>query len=697
MNRITNTKRLPNKILSMAIFGMIFSTMLLAGNDRNNLERIGPVKGESIEPELIRNNFGFIVNGQQVGPELTTIPSPVLINANENGNHLTIQNIKSVIAQGVSQAQALNQLATFAVVDRVGNVLGVYRMNGIDQKVTITSTQPNTISAGLDGIVLPAAVSGDALVAISKAITGAYLSSSGNAFSSRTAGQIIQEHFNPGEDNQPAGPLFGVQFSQLGCSDFSLRYDPLKTIGPQRSPLGLSADTGGFPLYKNGEVVGGVGAISDNIYSIDKFLLDYDTDNDEIIALAATLGFEAPVDVKASRITVDGKTLRFSDVGFDDFSQSAQSAQNFDALSVGNLIAVNGYTDGLIKRGTVFTEAESGVRADSQDYVGLDAFVFVDENNVERYPPIMATDAGLINGVAPLTANEVREILRSALDVANRARAQIRRPLGSQARVTISVVDTQGVALGIVRTRDAPMFGSDVSLQKARTAAFFSNEDAATFLNTITTPTDYFDANLMNVVESIFIPDYVTAAKTFIGQGALNDGTAFSDRAGGNLSRPFYADGIESNPHGPFSKSFANNKWSVFSTGLQLDLVLNNVIEHVLFAAGATAIDTGNVCTEVNSSRLANGIQIFPGSVPIYRGNQLVGGIGVSGDGIDQDDMISFLGVHNAASVLGGSINNAPASIRADNLTPQGVRLRYVQCPQSPFLNSTEENVCRGK
>ena len=33
--------------------------------------------------------------------------------------------------------------------------------------------------------------------------------------------------------------------------------------------------------------------------------------------------------------------------------------------------------------------------------------------------------------------------------------------------------------LGIARTRDAPVFGIDVSLQKARTAAFFSSAQAA--------------------------------------------------------------------------------------------------------------------------------------------------------------------------------------------------------------------------
>ena len=34
----------------------------------------------------------------------------------------------------------------------------------------------------------------------------------------RTASQIVQQHFNVGESQQPAGPLFGAQFSQLACS-----------------------------------------------------------------------------------------------------------------------------------------------------------------------------------------------------------------------------------------------------------------------------------------------------------------------------------------------------------------------------------------------------------------------------------------------------------------------------------------------
>ena len=160
---------------------------------------------------------------------------------------LTVADVQQVIAQGVAEAQARGVNATIAVVDRVGNVLAVYRMGAAaTRSVTITTTPgATTVSGGLEGIRLPTAVAPvniDHAAAIAKAITGAYLSSEGNAFSSRTASQIVQEHFNPGEQFQPAGPLFGVQFSQLACSDLMRAFDGVgPSAGPQRSPLGLSA------------------------------------------------------------------------------------------------------------------------------------------------------------------------------------------------------------------------------------------------------------------------------------------------------------------------------------------------------------------------------------------------------------------------------------------------------------------------
>lgn len=633
-------------------------------------------------------------------------------------SNLTVADVQRVIAQAVAEAQGRGTNATIAVVDRVGNVLAVYRMgDSATRSVTVTTSPAGDalVSGGLEGIRLPvqaAVVNIDQAAAIAKAVTGAYLSSEGNAFSTRVASQIVQENFNPGEMLQPAGPLFGVQFSSLACSDLIRKFNNVgPSVGPQRTPLGLSADPGGFPLYKNGTVVGGVGVLADGFYSIDKSILDRDIDIDEAIALAATFGFSAPVDRRADRITVDGKVLRFTDVEFAELTTDPQAAPSFDTLSaaVGVLIPVPGYTDGVIRDGTVFGQPGSGIRADGdQNFPGRDAFVLVDETNTLRYPPKSGTDAAIVGG-AVLSEAEVRTLLQSALDVANRARAQIRRPVGSQARVTVSVVDSQGEILGVARTRDAPLFGTDVSLQKARTAAFLSSNSAAAFIATLP-DAKYLSTTdaAVTIARAIPLNGYVDAFRTFMGNpNALADGQiAYTDRANGNLSRPFYPDGINSESQGPMSKP--RGEWSPFSTGMQLDLSINAILQHVLFVAGASAVDVAPGCAGVNLNndlsaqqtitgvRLANGLQIFPGSVPIYRGDTLVGGIGVSGDGVDQDDMVAFMGLHNAGLTLNGAINNAPPERRADTLTPMGIRLRYVQCPQAPFIDGTDDNVCGG-
>jgi uncharacterized protein GlcG (DUF336 family) len=577
-------------------------------------------------------------------------------------------------------------------------------MTGADRPIYVGLPGSPTTSTGLDGLLLPGA---DTVAAISKAVTAAYLSSEGNAFSTRTASQIVQKNFNPGETNQSGGPLFGVQFSQLPCSDFVQR--GAVTIGPHRSPLGMAADPGGLPLYKGGTPVGGIGVIVDDEYSLDPDIMGFDSPGnnlDEILALAASFGFAAPLDRRADRITVEGKILRFSDALFDELATNPANAPAFAAVAgSGALEAVADYNAGAIVDGQAFGQIASGIATDGGAiYFGRDAFIFVDAGGTNRYPPT----AGSVSEGAFLSVADVTALIDEALGVANKSRAQIRRPLGSQARVTISVVDTDGTILGMARTRDAPVFGADVSLQKARTAAFFSSADAANFLQTDLAGADAVYLGFgVNSGETIVLGDYVTAVQNFMGDpNALTDGFyAFSDRAGGNLSRPNYPDGLQGRSNGPLSKSI--NQWSPFSTGLQLDLSNNAITTHVAFALGLGATDTPVGCAGIDANvdgvsvlggdlRLANGTQIFPGSVPIFKDGVLAGGIGVSGDGIDQDDMISFLAVDSVSQFRPG-IANAPIARRADNLTPKGVRLRYVQCPFSPFLNSNDEKVCDGK
>jgi uncharacterized protein GlcG (DUF336 family) len=70
-----------------------------------------------------------------------------------------------------------------------------------------------------------------------------------------------------------------------------------------------------------------------------------------------------------------------------------------------------------------------------------------------------------------------------------------------------------------------------------------------------------------------------------------------------------------------------------------------------------------------------NGIVFFPGSLPLYKNGVLVGGLGVSGDGVDQDDYVT---------AQGGINFQPPASIRADRVFIDGVRLPYLKFPRNP-------------
>lgn len=601
-------------------------------------------------------------------------------NCNAPANFLAEDDVRRVIAQAVGEAGARNALATVAVVDRAGNVLAVFRMTGARGTVDIVSGRG--VVGALDGLrdTIP-----DTAAAIAKAITGAYLSSSGNAFSTRTASQIVQEHFLPGESQAPSGPLYGVQFSQLSCSDVN-RNATQGTVGPKRSPLGLAADPGGLPLYKNGAVAGGIGVMADGVYGLDLVITDRDDDLDELIAVAGSSGFAPPADIRADRITADGKTFRYVDS--ESIASDPARAPAFSALP-GALVAVPGYVDAAVHAGVAFGTPASGYRAAGGVFATLGAFTLVDSANAERFPPRAGSAPGA------LSTAEVSRILEEGIRIGNRARAQIRRPLGSPAEISVSVIDLNGDVLGLVRTADAPVFGTDVAVQKARGALLFSRPDAFPLIAALP-PASY----LVPAGGTSSLAAYASAFRDFVGEGGALDGrTAWSMRAIGNLHRPSFPDGIAGTPPGPLSKGFG--EWSPFNVGFQLDLVYNQFVRGVLGdsstgCAGRAAPGAPAGSADGGLAIARNGIQIFPGGVPVYRDGLLIGAVGISGDGVDQDDMVAFLGLANAARAMGTGFGNASAAMRADQLSPQGTRLRYVQCPQSPFNDSTQQNACAG-
>lgn len=218
--------------------------------------------------------------------------------------------------------------------------------------------------------------------------------------------------------------------------------------------------------------------------------------------------------------------------------------------------------------------------------------------------------------VGTLTATQVTSIITNAVGTACQTRGMIRLPIGSRARMVIAVADLKGGVIGLFRMHDATVFSIDVAATKARNVIYFSGPNRAT-------------ADLPGVPL----------------------GTAVTNRTISFGAQPFYPPGIDGTSPGPFFDLFVQ--------------------------------DTANPCTEgahISSDKNGphfnqSGIVFFPGSVPLYMDGQLVGGLGVSGDGVDQDDFVT----------AGGMVGfEAPADIRADQIFDESVRLPYMKFPRNP-------------
>ena len=231
----------------------------------------------------------------------------------------------------------------------------------------------------------------------------------------------------------------------------------------------------------------------------------------------------------------------------------------------------------------------------------------------------------LPGGTARLTAAEVTAILTAGANRARTTRAGIRLPRGVPMQVFISVVNNPNAAgsapvvLGSFCTSpDTTRFSWDVSVQKARTSVFFSS-----------------------------------------------DTRAFTARTVGFMAQSAYPPGISGTTPGIF-------------LGLQerFSIIIGTATPVTNPLNGATF--TGPTAVNAN---LPNGMTIFAGSMPLYRGGVLIGAVGVSGDGIDQDDLVAA----SAAAALGG-IFLPPEAVRADRSAHRGVRLPLVKFPRNPAL-----------
>jgi uncharacterized protein GlcG (DUF336 family) len=214
--------------------------------------------------------------------------------------------------------------------------------------------------------------------------------------------------------------------------------------------------------------------------------------------------------------------------------------------------------------------------------------------------------------VGGLSVRDVQGILSNAESTANVTRAAIRLPLGSRTRMAIAVADLDGTIIGLRRMADSTVFSIDVATTKARNMVYFNS-----------------------------------ASRTAPDLNQVPMGTAVTNRTIGYGAQPLFPPGINSSTSGPFFNLYAQ--------------------------------DVANPCTQGFQPGPANqnksGIVFFPGSVGLYRNGVLVGGLGVSGDGVDQDDYVA----------AGGATGfEAPAQIRADQIVINAVRLPYQKFPENP-------------
>jgi uncharacterized protein GlcG (DUF336 family) len=557
---------------------------------------------------------------------------------------LTADDVRKIISQAVAQAEASGLKVTIAVTDKEGNVLGVFKMNGARNDILVGigtrcaapgNFQP-PFNCGLEGLrVSPAiapGIDGAVLAAISKGGTAGVLSTAGGAFCPRIANFLLQEHIPPGIAGASSGPLFGVQFSQLLCSD----------VNPSL-PLGLAADPGGIPLYKNGQPVGGVGVEGDGKYGLANRREERtDKPVEELIALAAGRGFEPSPQI-IDTLFPGGLRLPYA-------NQQVPPALPLTAFNNLNGSVVNPFAI----RDTPPSK-------------------FKIVNIGGNIPVRMKINIPIIGSPSAdgLTAAEVEKVLVQGVQQALITRAVIHQPVGSHIEVSVGVVDQNGVVLGAVSTTDAPISSFDISVQKARSAVFASSPAANSILR--------------NASGGDFLPPgrpfakYADAANA---EGLKLDGSvAITGRCLIFLARPFLPDGIDGTVNGPFSNPIEDN--SAFNTGLQLDFVLTELLKSAVAYATTGQIPTGSAqsCTPGVDSlglRASNGLQVRQASVPLYKNGKLVGGVGCSGDGDQQEDIV--------VGFASAGFESDPA-IRSDRVFLRGnIRLPFLKFPRHPNL-----------
>lgn len=569
--------------------------------------------------------------------------------------HLTKSDVEQVIAQAASHAAAMNQASVIAVTDREGFVLGVWDLQG---------RLPSVLPSFSLEIASVLRTYGLLAGAVTRAGTAAFLSSDQAALTTRTAGYVTQQHFPPGAINTPPGPLVGVGFSNLFFSDinrFKQLTNPLfpaasfeagdlrASLSPGNAmrispgirgaiilPGSLNDSPGGVPLYKNGHLVGGIGVTGDGI----------PTD----LAPAAAI-FLSEVQLFATT-----GYLATTQADFDEFIALAGQA-NFRPSPA--IVATNIFVNGI-----------------------RFPYVFPAVGDIPENPPAppLSSIPGRVHPHFPIQPPPP-PFPYPVMQLGG-VTGELRGPV---------VTDSPADSGGVIRFIDDPLaadpgrtkvggarrlVASEVQsiITKAAQRAAITRagirlplgSTAQTFIAVVNNPDkDLEPATVLGtfrVGEATLFSWDVAVQKARSAVFCSNHQLAMSTRSAGFLAQRYFPPGIDGTAFGPLF-------------GFQ---------EAVSLKRRAGTELSANVFP--GNPNLPNGLTIFPGGFPLYRDGRLIGAIGVSGDGVDQDDIIAASGCEDFLP---------PASIRADTFAYGGFRLPYAKFPRNPVAASLVRNASR--
>jgi uncharacterized protein GlcG (DUF336 family) len=437
---------------------------------------------------------------------------------------------------------------------------------------------------------------------------------------------------------------------------------------PTAQSRGIATLPGGIPIYKGGQIVGGIGVFfpgktgyaTEENSALSKTHIPGLPDRSleaEYIAFAAVGG---------TRFLAPGQSVDLTPVG--DLG-GVPLPPGFNGLPAGRIdlvgIQLDVFGPGGANNGNIIlrlvqaTVGQGDPNSGVNEPVGPATVAGPNGDFHVTAAPGGAGDVTLRNGlpvpdgwlVVPhdgngVTAAEATSIVISALNQAATVRAAIRLPIGARASFVYAVTDLDGNVLALYRQPDATIFSIDVAVAKARNVAYYAN------------------------------PFELQTPDQLVGVPA---GFAFTNRTFRYVGQPRFPEAIDGAPPGPMSQLNDDpNNTNRFTGLLQGAPLPASAYQHPV---GYDAFNPGTNFHDPFNLLNQNGVVWFPGSTAVYRHAgalaALIGGFGVSGDGVDQDDVTTVAGERGF---------QAPFLLRADQIVyDYNVRLPYQKFNRNPL------------